>query len=132
MALLPSVISHKPLKQHDEAPHDGFGSAAANACKWHGCGLPLDRRTKAVKRHIIDYHGADIPVPPNEWEMSKIKVACQWRECKAKLLARSIPKHVAGVHLTAKAVRCPVEGCEEWLSRGDALQRHILLKHAKK
>ena len=105
---------------------------ALHTCKWQGCGLRIDATSKSVKTHMKEHHFADIPIPIHEWETSNVKVACQWVECKSLLYARSIPKHITGVHLSSSAVRCPVEGCDEALSRGDALKRHMKQKHPEK
>lgn len=115
--------------QPGEAPRDGFDPAVGPTCKWHNCGKPLDISKKAIKAHILEYHRADVAVPENEWDTSKTRIVCRWNECKRVLLPRSIPKHVTVVHLAHDAVRCPVEGCDEWLSRRDALKRHMHQKH---
>jgi len=99
-------------------------------CKWRGCGRPIGSAASDVKTHLLSYHGCDITEPPEAWRSSDAKLRCRWSECDSEpLLIRSLPKHICGTHLKSNTTMCPVEGCNERLSRGDALKRHMELKH---
>ena len=125
-------LSRLPVDSQVDAWRNDLDNAGGNTCKWKGCGRPLEVTPRGIKMHILEYHHVDVPVPVGEWETSNTKITCRWSECKTVLYARSIPKHITGVHFTSSAVKCPIEGCDESLSRGDALKRHMKQKHAQK
>ncbi|KZT66947.1 hypothetical protein DAEQUDRAFT_813234 [Daedalea quercina L-15889] len=108
----------------DDRPSGGL------LCKWGGCGRRIGSSPADVKAHLVEYHLRDIPEPPDAWSSSSTKLRCRWSECDgAPLLARSLVKHICGSHLKSNALVCPVQGCEEKLSRGDSLKRHLTKKH---
>ncbi|KZT66944.1 hypothetical protein DAEQUDRAFT_729736 [Daedalea quercina L-15889] len=112
---------------HPEANHDD--ATGLVLCRWRGCRERIGSTNHDVREHVLANHLADISVPGEDWRSSNSKVPCRWIECDVRLLARSVPKHICGAHLKATVFVCPVEGCDEKLSRADALRRHIQKKH---
>ncbi|KAH9840840.1 uncharacterized protein C8Q71DRAFT_854699 [Rhodofomes roseus] len=107
----------------------GSSQEGVHVCKWRGCGQHIGSTASDVKIHLISCHFDDIPEPPEVWKDSGLKLACRWSECDSELFIRSLPKHICGTHLKSNTQLCPVEGCNERLSRGDALKRHMDSRH---
>ncbi|EPS97481.1 hypothetical protein FOMPIDRAFT_14261, partial [Fomitopsis schrenkii] len=93
-------------------------------CSWSGCGIPLDDDSRSgIKRHLEQFHRSDVGAAGTAQ-----RCVCSWSEhgrpCQKDFSGvTTLSKHIATVHLQSCKLRCPE--CGTWMSRPDALTRHL-------